>query len=94
MENKTEEKLKASVDNEGVITFDKVLDIKDRIIFLFLLCEQAKITLQEVKVSKNLYEPNKKWFVNFKKELKANHLGTEFRQSDSESNELILKVKI
>lgn len=88
------EKLKATVDKEGVITFDKILDIKGSVIYLFLLCEQAKITLLEVRVSKKIYEDNKKWFVNFKKELKSNHLGTSFIKDESEQDVLTIKIKI
>ena len=89
------EQLKASVEKDGSLTFDKVLELKDRLLYLFLLCEQAKIVLSEVRVSCETFEKDKEYLKKFKKQIKLNHLGTELISDPNlESNDLVLKIKI
>lgn len=88
--------VKASVDKDGVLSFDEVLSLRDKIIYLFLLCEQSKITLKEVRVSKDAFKEkeDKDWLNDFKKQIQLNVLGTNLVLDDIGYDELIIKIKI
>ena len=86
---------KASLEKDGSISFDKVLNIQEKLLYIFLLGEQAKMVLKQVRVAKTMWDDNQDYLKKFKKQIKLNRLGTELISDDKlESNELVIKLSL